>query len=254
MMNLQRTILMFLDNHSWDIFSNRALKDELDISTKQINEALHKLLKNGNIAQLEKGKYCRHNFSDEYVIGNFLVKTGGIAYWTAMNYHGLTEQIPNVVYVQTMQAKQNKTIFGVRYKFIHVKKSKLTGFMKTGYGNHQFFITDVEKTIVDCFDLPKYGGGYTEIIKAFNQAKLSARKLVKYCKAIDNIAVTKRLGYLCELMEKPKMDYFIKYAQFVKNEKYNLFEGDGEKLGKTNRRWMLVINMKEDEIMEIANS
>ena len=47
---------------------------------------------------------------------------------TAMNIHGLTEQIPNVVYFQTTHAKQNKTIFGVQYRFIRVKKEKLIGF------------------------------------------------------------------------------------------------------------------------------
>jgi len=253
-MDVKKNILMFLDNAGLDVFSNILLKDELSISLKQTNEALHRLIKNGDIKQLEKGKYCRHNFSDEYVIGNFIVKNGGIAYWTALNFHGLTEQIPNVVYVQTTHAKRNKLIFGVRYKFIRVKEQKFVGFKTFGYGNHQFQVTDIEKTIVDCFDLPQYGGGYNEIFKGFNNAKLSARKMVKYCKTINNIAVTKRLAYLCELLKKPNMDYFIKYAQSVKNEKYNLFESDGEKRGKTNSRWNLILNMEEAEIIEIANS
>ena len=252
--NTQKTLVQFLDDIGWDIFSTDMINNSFDISKKQIHELIHRLIKNKVIIRLEKGKYCRHNFSDEYVIGSFIVKTGGIAYWTAMNFHGLTEQIPNVVYVQTTQAKRNKAIFGVRYKFIRVKEQKLTGFKTFGYGNHQFQITDVEKTVIDCFDLPQYGGGYNEIIKAFFKANLSAQKMVKYCKAIDNIAVTKRLAYLCELLEKPKMDYFIKYAQTVRNEKYNLFESDGDKKGKTNRRWRLVLNLEEDEIIEIANS
>ena len=50
------------------------------------------------------------------------------------------------------------------------------------------------------------------------------------------------------------MDYFIKYAQSIRNKKYNLFESDGDKKGKTNRRWRLILNMEEDEIIEIANS
>ena len=253
-MSIQKMILLLIENVGWDIFSVKNLKSELELSDKQIYDALNKLEKNGLIVKLEKGKYCRHNFSDEYVIGSFIVKNGGIAYWTALNFHGLTEQIPNVVYIQTTQAKRNKSIFGIRYKFIKVKDQKLVGFKTYGYGNHQFQITDVEKTIVDCFDLPQYGGGYNEIIKGFNNAKLSAQKMVKYCKAIDNIAVTKRLGYLCELFNKPKMDYFIKYAQTVKNKKYNLFESGGEKKGKTNRKWRLIINMNEDEIIEIGNS
>lgn len=242
-------LLEFLDNYGIDIFNkNHIVKNHFN------DQSLRELVDKEYIRVIEKGKYCRHNFSDEYVIGNFIVKNGGIAYWTAMNFHGLTEQIPNVVYVQTMLEKKKTTIFGVRYRFIQVKKEKLTGYKTIGYGNHQFQITDVEKTVIDCFDLPQYGGGYNEIIKAFFKANLSAQKMVKYCKAIDNIAVTKRLAYLCELLEKPKMDYFIKYAQTVRNEKYNLFESDGNKKGKTNRRWRLVLNMEDDEIIEIANS
>jgi predicted transcriptional regulator of viral defense system len=242
-------LLEFLDDNGIDIFNKEYLN-----SNNFSDKSLRKLIDSDFIRVIEKGKYCRHNFADEYVIGNFLAKNSGVAYWTAMNLHGLTEQIPNVVYVQTTQAKENKTIFGVRYRFIRIKKEKLIGFKAVGYGNNEYFITDIEKTIVDCFDLPKYSGGYNEIIKAFDKAGLKPQKMVKYCRAINNIAVTKRLGYLCELLDKPNMDYFIRFAQSIRNEKYNLFESDGDKTGKTNRRWRLIMNMGDDEIVEIAKS
>ncbi len=242
-------LLEFLDNHEIDIFNKKFV-----VSNNFSEESLRNLVNTNYFRTIENGKYVRHNFSDENVIGSFLSKDGGVAYWTAMNFHGLTEQIPNLVYVQTSHTKENKTIFGVRYKFIKVKPDKLLGFQAMGYGNHQFQISDIEKTIVDCFDLPGYGGGYAEIIKAFGRADLRPQKMVKYCKAINNIAVVKRLAFLSELLMKPDMDYFLKYAQSVKNEKYNLFESDGEKNGKTNRRWRLIMNMDRDEILEIANS
>ena len=242
-------LLEFLDNHEIDIFDK-----QLVVGNNFSEGALRTLIKTNYFRMIENGKYVRHNFSDEYVIGSFLAKDGGVAYWTAMNFHGLTEQIPNLVYVQTSHAKENKTIFGVRYKFIKVKPGKLLGFQTIGYGNHQFHISDIEKTIVDCFDLPAYGGGYAEIIKAFSRADLRPQKMVKYCKAINNIAVVKRLAFLSELLMKPDMDYFLNYAQSVNNEKYNLFESDGETNGKTNGRWNLIMNMDNDEILEIANS
>lgn len=253
-MDIQKTILKTLDNMGWDIFTNQMLVSELSLSSKQISEALFKMASNKDVYLLEKGKYCRHHYRDEFVIANFLVKNGGVAYWSAMHYHGITEQIPNVIFVQTTMPKANKIIFGLRYHFVKVKAEKLLGFKTEGFGNHQFKITDVEKTMVDCFDMPQYGGEYAELIKAFNHAQLSAQKLVKYCKAINNISVTKRLAYLTELLQKPKMDYFIRYAQSVKNKKYNLFEVGGLNTGKTNNRWNLILNMDEDEIFEIANS
>jgi predicted transcriptional regulator of viral defense system len=246
--------LEYLDDNGLDIF-NRSVINEIDtISADRAEIALRSLVNKGLIKIVERGKYCRHYFADEYVIGSFIVRNGGIAYWTAMNYHGLTEQIPNVVFIQTNQWKQDKTIFGVKYKFIQVKADKLTGYLDKGYGNHQFRITDIEKTIVDCFDMPEYSGGYPEIIKAFHHAKINSKKLIKYCKAINNIAVTKRLAYLSELLGKPNMDYFVRYALSVRNKKYNPLIHYGDKSGYTNRRWRLIINISEQEMQNMAKS
>lgn len=74
-------------------------------------------------------------------------------------------------------------------------------------------MTDVEKTIVDCFDLPQYAGSFSETIKAFKRATLSARKLAKYCKAVKNQSVVKRLAYLSDLLDKPNMSLFLNYAR-----------------------------------------
>jgi len=248
----EKNILEFLDDNGLDIFSKNITNEISAMSVERAEFALRSLINKGFIKIIEKGKYCKHNFEDEYVIGTYIVKRGAIAYWSALNYHGLTEQIPNVIFVQTSQWKKDKTIFGVKYKFIQVKENKLTGYIKNGYGNHQFNITDIEKTIVDCFDLPRYSGGYQEIIKAFGIAKLNENKLIKYCKAVDNIAITKRIGYLSELLNKPKMGRYIKYALSVRNEKYTPFIPYGDNKGSTNRRWRLILNIPENEIIQIA--
>jgi len=250
----EQILTEYLDDYGLDIFSRNQITEIEDLSYQQVEIALRGLIRRLHIKIIERGKYCKQNFSEEFVIGNFIVKNGGVAYWSAMNFHGLTEQIPNVIFIQTSHRKNDKIIFGVRYKFVQVKENKLIGYKSEGYGNRKFNITDVEKTIVDCFDLPKYSGGYPEIIKAFNIAELSAIKLVKYCKAINNLSVVKRLAYLSELLNKPKMDYFLKYALSVRNEKYILFEHDGEKIGRTNRKWRLVLNIDDDEIMNMAKS
>lgn len=254
MKKIEEILLKDITFNGLDIFTKSELLSISSLDQITTEKALRNLNKRDIIYTIERGKYCKFDFRDELVIGHFLGRDGGIGYWTAMHYHGLTEQIPNTVFVQTSYKKQNKQLFGVKYVFVQLKKEKLEGYQKIGFGNHQYRISDVEKTIVDCFDLPHHSGGYAEIIKAFNNAKLSAHKLVKYCKSIDNIAVTKRLAFLSELLGKPKMDYFIKYAQSVKNEKYNLFETGGDNSGKSDSRWNLIINMDIDEILEIANS
>ncbi len=252
MIDGEKTIVNYLNRNELDIFSVSEIAHILPYS--DFKRGFRSLKNKDFVLKLEREIYCRADFKDEYVIGSFLVKDGGIAYWSALNFHGLTEQIPNEVFVQTSHQKRSKTILGTKYQFIMVKKNKITGFITHGYGNHKFQITDIEKTIVDCFDQPQYGGGSAVLFQAFNHAKLSAIKLVKYCKAIDNIALTKRLAYLAELLNKSNMDYFMKYAMSVRNEKYSpLLPHLPVKGSTSNRKWRLLINLSKNDIINMAN-
>jgi len=143
----------------------------------------------------------------------FSIRINCLAYWSALNAHGLTEQFPNKVFIQTPKPKRNKTVFGTSYKFVIAATSKITGILTQGQGNIKYWITDIEKTIVDCFDLPEHSGGYAELIRAFNRTKLTSDKMITYCMAIDNFAATKRMGFLSELLEKKGLTAFIRYAK-----------------------------------------
>lgn len=187
------------------------------------------------------------------VIGTRLVEDGAIAYWSALNLHGLTEQFPNSVFIQTTKVKPGKEVFGVSYQFVKITPGKRVGTTKEGYGNHSFLITDVEKTIVDCFDLPQYSGGYAELIRAFATAKLSAEKMIEYCQAVNNQAATKRLGYLAELLEKKGLKSFIRFAKNQVKQSYNPFDPLSTDHGKFNAEWKLRLNITENELLEITN-
>ena len=255
-MSPQATILNVINENQWDVFSLPMLLKETGLSKTSLHSALWYLTNSKVIVPIEKGKYRRRHFTDENVIACFMAPDGGIAYWSALNAHGLTEQFPNKIFVQNSRRRGERSVFGIGspFHFVTVKPEKLVGYKTLGYGNHTWYMTDVEKTIVDCFDLPQHAGGFNEIIKAFNQATLSARKMVTYCKAVNNIAVTKRLAYLAELLEKPKMDYFLKYAADVCNEKYSPFDASLPAKGKYLNKWRLILNMDKEEILEIANS
>lgn len=82
-------------------------------------------------------------------------------------------------------------------------------------------LTDVEKTIIDCFDLPRYSGGYTELIRAFNQATMDDEKLMAYSIAVNNGAVIKRHEFLATLFEKGTLGPFVTFAGGHLNDKYN---------------------------------
>ncbi len=250
---IQIEFMLTLEEQELDIFSINEIKNRFSDRFKDINEIMENLVHKGIFIRLEQGKYCRSNFNDENVIGSFIAKDGTIAYWSALNKHGLTDQFPNVLFVQTTHWKQDKVILGVNYKFVQILQRKSTGILTHGYGTRQYRITDIEKTIADCFDLPEYSGGYAELIKAFCQANLNGDKMIEYCLALNNISVTKRMGFLAELLNKHGMKNFIKFARQSVNPKYNVFDPLGTDSGEFVNEWRLRLNISRDEILDICN-
>ena len=247
-------IMRYLDDVEMDIFKLSSLAKKLRKPVNSIQSNIETLVKRGLLSRIEKGKYCRHNFRNEYVIANYLAPEGAVAYWSALNLHGLTTQFTNTVFVQTPKLKKNKAVFGVSYHFVKVKPTKATGYQLSGVGNHAFKITGVEKTIADCFDLPQYSGGYAELLFAFNKATLNNARLIEACRSVNNIAVTKRLGYLAELYQKTSIQGFIKYALGCVNKKYSLLDPSGQEVGVFNTRWRLRLNIPEKQLLAMSKN
>jgi len=248
----QKDFLILMDEYDIDIFQITDIENILERKIEDLNEILENLAEKKILSRIERGKYCRHNFRDEYVISQYLVSDGVIAYWSALNYHSLTEQFPNIIFVQTIKSKLNKSIFGTAYKFVKVTDNKYTGYNTVGSGNHKFRITDVEKTLVDCFDLVQYSGGYAELIRAFSQHPSESKKLIKYAGAVNNISVLKRMGFLAEMFPKRKLDEFIAYAKSKVNSRYNLFDPFGPDKGEFINEWKLRLNINKEAIKDIC--
>jgi len=249
----QMDFLKYLETEEIQVFSVEDTKN-FHFQGEITNELLENLTKKNFLTRIERGKYCRANFRDENVIGTFLARNSAVAYWSALNLHGLTEQFPNKVFIQATQLKNKVEFAGTTYQFIKIQPNKRTGIVFNGYGNYKYPITDIEKTIVDCFDLPQYSGGFAELIRAFYNAKLNTQKLIDYCNAVDNVAVIKRLGFLAELFEKKNLSSFVKFARSKVNRSYNLFDTFGEDTGETNSDWRLRMNISTENVLGIVQN
>lgn len=249
----QLEFLKLLDDYEIQIFKYTEIEQLLDQKFDNLSEILENLVDKELLARIEKGKFCRQNFRDEYVIGTFVAESSAVAYWSALNLHGLTEQFSNTVFIQTTHKKLDKSILGTSYKFVRIASYKKAGITYNGYGSLKYAITDLEKTIVDCFDLPQYSGGYAELIRAVGQAEMQGDKLIKYCQQVNSIVVTKRLGYLIELLRIENLKTFIDYAKSQVNKKYNLFDPQGFEEGEFVAEWRLRLNISREELLDISN-
>ena len=221
-----------------------------------LKNLLYRLETEGWIERIEKGKYLiiplgseKEKYTiNEFVIGSMLVKPYCISYWSALHYYGFTEQIPSTVFMQTTSRKKtlNMEVFGVRYKIIRVTEKKFFGIDKVWFNDVQIFISDREKTVIDCLDRPQNCGGLIEVIKAIKNEQLDWKKVSEYASRISNTGVTRRLGYLTDY-------YGIKEIELpeIDTRNYLLLEPGLPAVGKKSSKWKLIINMKENTLENI---
>lgn len=212
---------------------------------------LSRMEKEGWVERIEKGKYLiiplgaekgRYTIN-EFVIGYEIVKNAAIAYWSALNYHGFTEQIPNTVFIQTTSRKKEPKIeiFGVRYRIVRVTEKKFFAQQKIWIDDAEIWITDPEKTIADCLDKPQYCGGIVEVAKALqNEDEIDLDKVIEYAIKMENSAILKRLGSLCDRLAIP-----VKIPQDYLTKGYPLLDPSIHRKGKANRKWKIIENVDE---------
>lgn len=202
-------LLSLLSERNRTIFFLKDVVSELNCTYKYAKVIAHNLAKKKWTILLKRGTYLivplsagarSHYKEHEFVIASHLVSPYYIAYWSALNFHGFTEQTPLTVFVATTKRTRDREILDTRYEFVTLNEKKFFGFVPTALAGHKVNISDREKTLADVLDHPEYCGGMHEVVKSIWNAreKVSLEKLVRYAHRMDNSAVLKRVGYLLE--------------------------------------------------------
>ena len=134
MNNLQIKFIQLLEDYGYDVFNLDMVKDWNLFTVPEIHRIIRLFTKEGLLIRLERNKFVRNRFVDDHVVANFLAPDGGIAYWTALNTHGLTEQFANRIFVQTAMRKKDISKGSRQYKFVKVHENKLFGYKTYGIG------------------------------------------------------------------------------------------------------------------------
>ncbi|MFH1147981.1 MAG: type IV toxin-antitoxin system AbiEi family antitoxin [Pseudomonadota bacterium] len=241
-------------------FTMRELKTEWgDNWNSGKRRTLDRLRNKGWVILLEKGKYgfgelVSSDVMNSFVIGTRLVSPSAIAYQSALNHYGWTEQISNVVFVQTTKRKTAKLVQNVRYQFVTVADKKFFGIANEWSGPAKYQITDPEKTILDCFDLPEYAGGFAEIVKSFYAARkdLDKEKLWQYTERLNNQTVMKRIGYVSELYGLEDFAEFRKKALSRLTKTSSILDPLSAQTGRIVYKWRLLLNVSDEALRSMG--
>lgn len=253
-------ILTRLASQNRTIITITDIQDVIDVSyddaKKIANNLVHKKwldrLKSGTylivpLAAGEAGEYTEH----EFVIASHLADPIYISYWSALNYHGLTEQVPTTVFAATREQIPTRTIHGVTYTFITLTETKFFGFEQRAIDAHTVHVATVEKTIIDCADHPEHCGGILELAKGLaNATDLDNELLVDQLLQIENGAAIKRVVYLTDLLdiELKGRDTLVE-AFTTGYSKLDPTQGDE---GHYSNKYRLLVNVSESTIRTVV--
>jgi predicted transcriptional regulator of viral defense system len=230
-------LLRVIEENQMDFFSTSDLCRILELPSRNIQNYLETLANNGLLTRLEKGKYCRISIKDKFVIGSKIVEGGIISHQSALAVHKIERDTPGEVFVSTCHQKNNKTILGTRVNFIRIRPHKNFGTTEIAANNSSFKVTDLEKTILDCFDLPRYVFSYKNLIENIHAVPLNQHKLLEYGIQMNNLSVLKRLAYLFDQANPAKYPIFLKKVKKMVNRKYSLLDPAGSESGPFSNRW-----------------
>jgi predicted transcriptional regulator of viral defense system len=199
-----------------------------------------------------KSQYTEH----EFIIASHLASPYYISYWSALNFHGFTEQTPFSVFVATTRRIHNREVLNVKYNFVTLSKRKFFGFEPTVVGTYKVNVSNREKTLADALDHPEYCGGVLEVAKSLLNAerKVSMGRIVSYAERMRNTAILKRLGYLIESLELNAESEILSMMRAMISPGMSTLDPTRPKTGTYNTRWNLLVNISKETLAELRRS
>lgn len=238
-----------------ETFTSREAIQRLGLEKGAFYYHLRRLQRDRLIKKVGRGRYQltlsgEERAIDPFVLSSLMIKESAIGYWTALNYYGLTEQMPRITYVQTPVRGDYKDLMKVRgIRAIIVSERKFFGFDEVVISGRVVRITTPEKTVADCLDRPKHCGGITEVVKGM-KAGIDINLVQEYVKRMNSGAALKRLVYLAHTLgiEMDNEDKVLMEIRKIKG--YPLLDPTQERGGKWSSRWGLILNVSSDSLEE----
>ena len=208
-------LLFTLEKEGKSVFKVADAKRILGTSEASVWNVLYRLKRKARIEEIEKGKYllvpARAGYQGLWSEAPFplvphLIDQYYIGFWSALNYYGMTEQVPRTVFVAAVKRKKDLEYGPTKFEFVTLSKSRFFGFVEEKTAGGKFNISSREKTIVDCILYPRYCGGLDEAVKGIWNAKheLDFAKSLEFAKRLGVNAVIRRLGYILDLLHIEK--------------------------------------------------
>ena len=231
LLTLQRN----LEDFGLEIFT---LNDVIKITGQKkevVKTTLSRLTKQSKIFRLKTKYYTLRQIENKFKLQKLFPDTY-ISLHSALEYYGSTTQRFNNLDLIAKNLLKKRNIENTEIYFHKVKRGLFFGYEKVQIQNTEVFISNIEKTIIDCtyFSSIIYLTEIDEFIKK-NKEKINLELISIYLNKTGSSVLSKRVGYLLELNNLHLKEIRI-------NNKYESLNKNLSKTGIKNEKWKLIIN------------
>jgi predicted transcriptional regulator of viral defense system len=239
----------------------------LGIGKGHLRKILHELTAGQWIKRIRRGLYVITMGTSglvtvhPFAIATHLVQPSAISHWSALSFHGFTEQIPLTVTATTPKKVVTPSMHGAdsqrrtkhtwkidqtQYEYVSVKYGYYFGLEEIWID--EFFkikITDKERTIIDCFAFPRMFGGIQWVLSTLEEVidQIDLEKLVSYAIRYGKVSVMKRIGWSLEKLGVHEST--LDSLRFVKASGFYEIDSTRVKRGTYDHNWRIVDNTAE---------
>ena len=233
-----------------EVFTGNEARDALNIEKGAVYYHIRRLERDGIIERIGRNRYIitfpSRRASDPFILSSVMVPESAVGYWSALNYYGLTEQMPRITYVLTPVRRNYRNLENKGIKAVIIRRNKFFGFRELQISGRAVRITDPEKTVADCLDRPANCGGILEVAKALRFG-IDMERTVEYLRKMNSNAGMKRFGYISEVMG---LDISGLDEEIKKVKGYPSLDPTLERKGHWNTKWGLLVNVPEGYLEE----
>lgn len=252
-------------------FTTQELAEFLGVTRARAQQIAARMARAGRVRRLKRGTYLLvppDAWRDPQGLpGNWYAAAEAIAgaephflaYYTAMEIHGMTQHPLRTVFIATTRQRQNVHAHGVNFRFVTVADRRFFGWteLNVEFGQ-EVRVADLERTFLDCVDRFDLCGGIEEVFRGFarRHTELNADRLLRYLRELREPALTKRLGFLLEAVGHgdPRLLWEIERIVGRAKRYVPLVPGGESGVAQRNKRWELDINVDIERLLRAGDA
>ncbi len=252
-----REVIASLAAGGADFFTLGDLRDRFELHPAQAHQLAHRLARKGFVRRVKRGLFAILPPADWHTGGlgtdHYWTAAATVvgepyyfAYYTAMEFHQMTQQPLRTLFVATVKPHRQVTFADTRVRFITLPAEKAFGHEdRRTAGDHIVQVAQLERAFLDCADRPELCGGIGEVFRGFTRRRneLDGDRLIRIVQRFDRPVATKRLGFLLEAAggDPELLDDLERVAGRLK--RYTPLDRNARvRTGTRNRRWELTVN------------